>query len=65
MNVIISYRISEGSFRMKIGMRVLYKDGIYTIQYIYDSGYCEIKNTTRQFDVVLVNLSELEVIKGD
>lgn len=65
MQVTTSYRISEGSFRMKIGMRVLYESEIYIIQYIYNSGYCEIKNINRQFNVLLVKLSELTVFKED
>lgn len=50
---------------MKIGISVLYKSEIYIIQYIYNSGYCEIKNINRRFDVLLVKLSELKVFRED
>ncbi|WP_169917339.1 hypothetical protein [Alkalihalobacterium alkalinitrilicum] len=46
---------------MKIGTKVKYKDKIYSVFWLYDSGYCEIKEED-YFHVVLVKLSEIEPI---
>ncbi|WP_216831298.1 hypothetical protein [Alkalihalobacterium elongatum] len=46
---------------MKIGTKVKYKDKVYTIFWIYESGYCEIQEED-YFQVVLAELSELELM---
>lgn len=42
-----------------IGDKVLYKDKIYNVIYIYNSGYIEIKEKGNMFKVELVHYSEI------
>jgi hypothetical protein len=42
--------------------KVLYKDEIYSIVYIYESGYIEIRKST--FKVELVHYSEIKKADG-
>ncbi|MDE5415932.1 MAG: hypothetical protein LPK26_09185 [Bacillaceae bacterium] len=46
---------------MKIGTKVRYNNKVYTIFWIYESGYCEIQEED-YFQVVLADQSELEVL---
>ncbi|MFC3883876.1 hypothetical protein ACFOU2_10325 [Bacillus songklensis] len=45
--------------KLEVGSKVLYDSEIYTIIYIYNNGYCEIRNENHQFEVLCVKLSEL------
>lgn len=44
---------------LSVGSLVMYQGEKYTIKYIYDSGFCEIKKS--DFDVKLVRLSDLNL----
>ena len=45
---------------MKVGLKVFYKNEMYTIIHRYSSGYCEIKDMANHFRVILVH--ELELV---
>ncbi|GKU82726.1 hypothetical protein [Niallia sp. NCCP-28] len=42
--------------------KVLYKGQIYTILFRYETGYCEIRDSTNPFKVKLVHCSELTTV---
>ncbi|MGO4888171.1 hypothetical protein ACJ2A9_10460 [Anaerobacillus sp. MEB173] len=50
---------------MEAGRKVLYKQKIYELYYLYNSGYCEIKRDL--YTVELVHQSEIQFIneKGE
>lgn len=48
---------------MKVGNKVIYDSEIYTIIYIYNNGYCEIRNKNHEFEVLCVKLSDLAYLE--
>ncbi|WP_209125252.1 hypothetical protein [Alkalihalobacillus sp. BA299] len=49
---------------MNIGTKVRYQNKLYTVFWVYDSGYCEIKEID-YFHVILAKASELEVVESN
>jgi hypothetical protein len=47
---------TRGHLLLVIGSKVIFESKIYVIHWIYDSGYCEIKNDDY---ITLVKLSDL------
>ncbi len=49
----------SGGITIKIGAKVVYKSDMYTVIWVYESGFCEIK---KAFRTKLVQQSELTLL---
>jgi hypothetical protein len=50
-----------GGIIINIGAKVVYKSDMYTIIWVYENGFCEIK---KAFDTKLVHQSELTLLQN-
>jgi hypothetical protein len=54
--ITVPFQKSGGIFLLVKGSKVIFESIIYEIHWVYDSGYCEIKNDEH---IKLVKLSDL------